>query len=189
MGASLVFVDETGFSLRPSVRRTWAPKGQTPIIRHHFNWQRLHVVGGICCKPDGTEPILELQLQTVPVNSDSTIAFIDAIHKIVEGPVVLIWDGLPAHRSAKVGEYIQAQSWLTVERLPAYAPELNPVEYLWAAFKNKDLANACVDSIEQLGEMLTVAYQRTETETTLLRGCLKASGLYNIDRFNLAESQ
>lgn len=179
LGATIVFVDESGFSLRPSVRRTWAPKGQTPIIRHHFNWKRLHAVGAICCKPDGTAPNLQIQLQAVPVNGETTIAFIDALHKSVDGRVTLIWDGLPAHRSTKVTTHIEAQEWLTVERLPAYAPELNPVEYLWAAIKNKDLANICVDTIEQLGARLEQAYKRFETESTILGGCLRASKLYD----------
>jgi transposase len=179
LGATIVFVDESGFSLRPSVRRTWAPKGQTPIIRHHFNWKRLHAVGAICCKPDGSAPSLHIQLQAVPVNSDSTIAFIDALHQSLDGQVTLVWDGLPAHRSTKVTKHVEAQEWLTVERLPAYAPELNPVEYLWAAIKNKDLANICVDTIEQLGGRLEQAYTRFDTERTILTGCLKASKLYD----------
>ena len=107
------------------------------------------------------------------------MAFIDALHQSVDGPVTLIWDGLPAHRSTKVTTHIEAQEWLTVERLPAYAPELNPVEYLWAAIKNKDLANICVDTIEQLGARLEQAHKRFETERTILSGCLKASKLYD----------
>jgi transposase len=178
MSAKIAFVDESGFSQRPSVRRTWAPRGQTPIIKHNFNWKRINATGAICCTPEGTEPILQLQLQEMSVNADSMIAFLDGLHREVDGPVVLIWDGLPVHRSKKVTSYINEHSWLTVERLPAYAPELNPVEYLWAAFKNKDLANVCAASIEQLGGYIERAYKRAESEPATLQGCLRAAGLY-----------
>lgn len=111
-------------------------------------------------------------------NADSTITFLDALHQAIDGLVILIWDGLPAHRSSRVTRYIDEQPWLTVHRLPAYAPELNPVEYLWAAIKNKDLANACPETTDQLGNAISAAYKRVETEKALLTGCLKASTLY-----------
>ena len=120
-----------------------------------------------------------MQLQTVTTDEDSTIHFIDLLHQSVEGAIVLIWDGLPAHRSRKVVEHMDAQSWLTVERFPAYAPELNPVEYLWSAFKSKDLANLSPDTIEQLGKHVEQAYSRAENETQILQGFLEAAGLYN----------
>ena len=174
-----MFVDESGFSLRPSVRRTWAPKGQTPRIRHHFNWKRLHAVGAIGCHPDGSSPRLHLQVQLTPADAESSVAFLESLKAEFAGPVVLLWDGLPAHRSKKVKEYIEAQkAWLTVERLPAYAPELNPVEYLWASMKTKHMANVCDSTIEGLEHRIEKAYQRYCSEPEVLRGCLKASGLY-----------
>ena len=109
-GATLAFLDESGFSLRPSVRRTWAPRGQTPIIRHKFNWKRLHAIGTITCRADGTHPDLLLQVQQQSVTGDAIIASVNDLHQQVEGPVVLLWDGLPAHRSKRVQAHIQANS-------------------------------------------------------------------------------
>jgi transposase len=174
----IVFVDESGFSLLPTVRRTWAPIGQTPIIRHRFNWKRLHAVGAIACEPNGSDPRLHLQVQATPVNSDSTIAFLESLRQHFRRPILLIWDGLPAHRSRKATDYIADQTWLTVERLPPYAPELNPVEYLWSAVKTKDLANITLDTIAELEGRVERAYNRLEPETELLGGFLKASSLY-----------
>jgi len=135
-------------------------------------------VGAIACSPDGNDPSARLRFQYETTNSDSSILFLEDLHKDVDGPVLLLWDGLPAHRSKQVTAFIKEQSWLTVERLPAYAPELNPVEFLWAAMKNKHTANACDDTIEQLYNRLEKAHQRYSSERQILKGFLKASKLY-----------
>ena len=65
--------------------------------------------------------------------------------------VVLIWDGLPAHKSRAMREYLDSQaSWLSVELLPGYAPELNPVELLWGNVKGQELANRCVKGLSEM---------------------------------------
>lgn len=177
--AVLVFLDEAGFSERPPVRRTWAKRGVTPIIRHHFNWSRINTIGAITCKPDGSNPGLLLHLQRTSISKESIVAFLEALHKEVAGQIVLLWDGLPAHKSIVVKEHILTnKDWLTVERLPAYAPEINPVEYLWAAFKNKDVANFCCDSIDQVQCKLILAAERVQNTKTLLTGFLRKSGLF-----------
>ncbi len=178
-GATLAFLDESGFSLRPSVRRTWAPRGQTPTIRHKFNWKRLHAIGTITCRADGTDPDLLLHLQEQSVKEDALIAFVNDLHQQVQGPVVLLWDGLPAHRSKRVQAHIQANSdWLSVVRFPGYAPELNPVEYLWSSIKGKHVANACPDTLEQLQRPLLAAHAQIQEDESLLVGFLKASSLF-----------
>ena len=182
MGATIAFLDESGFSLRPNVGRTWAPKGQTPIIHHRFNWKRLHAVGAISCKPGGTSPELHIQVQPHSTTSVSTIAFLESLHKNIVGDVVLLWDGLPVHRGSAVAKYICDQKWLTVERFPAYAPELNPVEYLWSSLKRKDLANASPDTISDLDKRVHNAYSRVEKNSELLQGFLFASNLYDRSR-------
>ena len=175
-------MDESGFSLRPSVRRTWAPKGQTPHIKHHFNWKRLHAVGAIACRPNGSSPRLHLQVQHTTADAESSMAFLESLRAefAFAGPVLVLWDGLPAHRSKTVKTYIEQQkSWLTVERLPAYAPELNPVEYLWASMKTKHTPNVCDNTVEGLEQRIEKAYHRYCSEPEVLSGCLKASKLYS----------
>lgn len=173
-----MFADESGFSLTPTVRRTWAPKGQTPVIRHPFNWKRLHAVGAIACKPDGTAAQLHMQVQPIATNSETTVSFIDSLHETFKGDIVLLWDGLPAHRSIRVREHAEQQDWLTVIRLPAYAPELNPVEYLWSALKTKHTANVSDNSIDELTARIERAYNHYEREQQTLGGFLRASSLY-----------
>ena len=171
-------MDESGFTQRPSVRRTWAPKGRTPVLRHHFNWKRLHAIGAVTCRPEGIDARLLLHPQPDSVKQEGVIAYLGALHAQIGGPAVLLWDGLPAHRSKLVQQHIQAQQdWLTVERLPAYAPELNPVEYLWSVLKGKDVANFCADTIGQIEDKLHKAAERIN-QHNIADGFLKASGLY-----------
>ena len=178
----MVFWDESGFSLRPSVRRTWAPRGQTPLLRHRFNWDRLNAVGLIACRADGAECRLLLHWQEETVKSPGVIAVLDDLHAQVPGPVVLLWDGLPAHTSGATQEHVRGQSeWLTVHRFPGYAPELNPPEYLWSSLKGKDMANVCPDTVGQLAEALEVGRQRVGGDERLLRGFLEASSLFDFD--------
>jgi len=92
--------------------------------------------------------------------------------------VVLLWDGLPSHRSNETRAFItQQRHWLHVERLPAYAPELNPVEYVWAHFSATDLANFTADDLGVLSKQITEAARRIRRQEGLGRGFLKHSGL------------
>lgn len=92
--------------------------------------------------------------------------------------LLLFVDGLPSHRSKKVKEYIdQEHSWLRVERMPGYAPELNPIEYLWASMKKKHLGNARTENMKELATMVKRA-KRKMNDAKLLKGFLKASSLF-----------
>ena len=106
--------------------------------------------------------------------------------------VVLLWDGLPAHRSRKVQAHLAEQKdWLTVERFPPYAPELNPVEYVWSSVKGKHVANLCADAVGDLSAAVEKGAKAVGDDDKLLRGCLAASTLYQISTTvtTLCESQ
>lgn len=162
------------------MRTTWSPKGVTPTIKHHFNWKRINAFGVITCEPDGSDPDLILSWQLESIDADGVVRFLNQLKEHVQGPLVLLWDGLPAHRSnvVKVHNYSQSD-WLTVKRLPAYAPELNPVEGLWSALKGKDLANFCSDTIDQVGERIDQGAERVGSDQSILRGFLIGSTLFD----------
>jgi hypothetical protein len=82
----------------------------------------------------------------------SLIRFLRALKRHFRGQrVMLIWDGLGAHKSGLMTSYLARQrAWLTVERLPAYAPELNPVEQVWGNVKGTELANVCAVELTML---------------------------------------
>ena len=65
------------------------------------------------------------------------------LQRHLRGKLLTIWDGLPAHRSRVVQEYVRSRRGrITLESLPGYAPELNPVEYVWGYWKHRELPNS-----------------------------------------------
>lgn len=177
--ATLAFLDESGFSLQPSVRRTWAPRGQTPVIRTHFNWKRLNVIGSLLCQPDGSQADLLLHFQPNSVKDEAIIAYLRLLHQQVGGRIVLLWDRLPAHRSAAVAEYLAANAdWLHVEWLPAYAPELNPIEYVWSDAKGEPTANNSPDTLSDIEHSLMDLRKQLVSNQDLMYGFLEASTLF-----------
>lgn len=177
--ATLVFLDESGFSERPSVRRTWAPRAQTPILRLPFNWKRLSAIGTLAATPAGRKTRLFLSLQHGNVNSDSVIHFLRNLRRHIRGKVVLLWDRLPAHRSKLTQQFIRSQSrWLRAEFLPAYAPELNPVEHLWAYLSATDLANYCAETLDDLADQVRRGTCRLRRTHNHGRAFLRTSGLF-----------
>lgn len=180
--ATLVFVDECGFSQTPSVRTTWSQVGVTPILSHWFARDRLNTISAIECKPDGSDPDVLFYMQPKNVNSESIIGFLDVLHREVPGRIVLLWDGFSSHKSGVVKEHIAAQKeWLTVKPFPTYAPELNPVEYLFSALKAKDVRGFCADHVAQIADKLEQAAERIGNNEQIMKGFLKASGLFDFE--------
>jgi transposase len=159
--ARIVFFDESGASLLPNVRRTWAPVGQPPVLRHPFNWKRASMAAALCYGAGGGGASLCFHVHPGSYDTDSLIEVIGQLRGFLGGEkATLLWDGLPAHRSKAMAAFLTTQrDWLVVERLPGYAPELNPVEQLWANLKGNELANvAC----EGLGGVIAAAWQGIE---------------------------
>ena len=169
----IVFADESGFSQRPSVRRTWGPKGQTPVLDEHVTWNRFSTIGALGWHRKRKQVHLFLSLRPHAVKADDIVGFLRSLRRPVRGPVILIWDNLPVHRSRVVREYLQAQrKWLRVERLPAYAPELNPLEDVWANLESRELANFVPDDMDQLQGQITKGARRIRRHSELLWGFL-----------------
>ena len=92
--------------------------------------------------------------------------------------VVLVWDGLPSHKSGLMQAYVRAQrAWLTVERLPGYAPDLNPVELVWGNVKGSELANLCADNLDEVEHELCAGLRRVGRSPTLAFAFLRHTGL------------
>jgi hypothetical protein len=177
--AIIVFWDESGISLTPIVRRTWAPRGRTPVLRHPFNWKRASMAAALCIRPGGGGSQVAFHIQPGSYDTDTLIVALGELRRFLAGEkATLIWDGLPAHRSRTMHAWLnQQQSWLVVERLPAYAPDLNPVEGLWANLKGRELANLVT---EHLGDLMTAAHagiDRIRHTPTLAYGFLHGCGL------------
>lgn len=149
--AWVVFQDESGISQQPSVRRTWAPKGETPVLTYNFNWKKMSLGTALAYHWDGRQCRLIYRTCPGSYNSSSLIEFLKRMKQSLgRRKVTLVWDGLPAHRSRLMTDYLHSQRhWLRVEKLPGYAPDLNPVENVWGSLKEVELANRCVDNLQQ----------------------------------------
>ena len=176
--ALIVFEDESGVSLLPSVRATWAPRGQRPVLRHRFNWKRLSLAGALAYEPDGSDAHLVFQLRAGAYNDESLIVFLSELHELEQRAVVLIWDGLPSHRSRRMRDWLAEQRhWLSVEPLPGYAHDLNPVEHVWGTVKSKELANLCSDSIAEVADVAEEGLDRIGSDAALCFAFLRHTGL------------
>jgi transposase len=141
----IVFIDESGLSERPTQVRTWAPPGQTPVLQYHFNWHQLSAIAGI------TFYRFYFRLFPGAIRGPQVIEFLNALGRQIRRKVLIIWDGLPAHRSRLVRDYVDSLNGaIQLEYLPAYAPELNPTEYIWGHLKHHELANFCAHSFGEL---------------------------------------
>jgi DDE superfamily endonuclease len=128
---------------------------------------------------DGSHSRLFFQMKPGSYDTDSLIPFLMDLHREMRGQkVILIWDGLMVHRSRKMNEFVHSQrSWLEVERLPAYSPDLNPVEDLWGNIKGQELANRCVNALAEMTGAARRGIARVQRRQGLLFGFLKHAGL------------
>jgi hypothetical protein len=144
-------------------------------------WKRASMAAALGYHPDRARARLCFHLQPDSYDTDSLIGVLEQLAAFYAGHrVVLIWDGLSSHWSYKMRAHLAAQrDWLTVERLPAYAPELNPVEYLWANLKGKggELANFAGDTIAEVADQAHHGIQRVCDSDSLVVGFLAHTGL------------
>jgi len=138
-------------------------------------------MAGVCCyRPDGTDARLAFHLREGAYDTDQLIPIVQALGQLLGGdaPVILIWDNLPAHTSLAMRAWVRAQhAWLQVEYLPAYAPDLNPVEGLWANLKGVELANRACRSLKELAAAAEQGIGRVPGESELLFSFLHQAGL------------
>ena len=173
-----MFEDESGVSLLPSVRATWARRGHTPVLCHRFAWKRLSLAGALAYEPDGSDAHLFFELRPGAYNDETLIEFLSELNVLEQRPVLLIWDGLPSHRSRRMSDWVAGQRhWLSVEPLPGYAPELNPLEQVWGSLKSKELANLCSATIDQVANVAEDGLDRIGSDAALCFAFLRHSGL------------
>jgi len=174
------FFDESGFSDRPHTVRTWSLKGQTPLIRSKGGWRRVTAAGMITLNTKTKRVSALAWLSKRGMRKERVISILeDMKSRYGHKRFVLLWDGLPAHQARIVKDFIEMNNlWLRVFRFPAYAPELNPEEYVWSAVKRKDMGNYCPETTSHLRRKIYRVFRKRRTEPMFLRGCLKASGLF-----------
>lgn len=166
-------MDETGFRLIPTRVRTWAPRGQTPVVTHRYAWPKFSAISG-----GSTHGRLYMFVRRGTIATPQVIVFLRHLLRHVRGRIILVWDNLNTHKAKAVRELVARHARrLTVEYLPAYAPELNPDEWLWRYLKRVELANYAPEDLSALKCALRGAVQRVRMRPRLMRSFLNASGL------------
>lgn len=137
------------------------------------------MAGLLLFTPKGNNPRIYFRLQPGAMDKYDFLDLLQDIKIELKGrKLLLIWDGLPAHRATAVSEYIASQrKWLRVERYPAYAPELSPVEFIWSPMKTKDLGNVPPKGLKHLKRMVRRSFKRIEADKVLLKNCLRKAGV------------
>jgi transposase len=178
LGAYLAFVDESGFLLIPTVRRTWAPRGKTPLLYHSYRRDRISTIAALTVSPRRARLGVYVQFHPKNITGVEVIAFLRGLLRHLPGAVVLIWDGGSIHYRRLVQDYIRRRcARLHVFRFPSYAPELNPAEHVWTNSK-RSLSNGTPEDADQLALRVRKAIRKVARSQQLLTGCLHKSTLF-----------
>ena len=171
----LLFVDESAFYLLPGVVKTWSPQGETPTLRNKLTRDHLSVISAV--SPEGE---LFLQMQEDAYTSETILGFLESLHQQIPGNIVIVWDGATIHRSKKLKAYLSegAAKWLHLERLPGYAPELNPDEGIWHYLKHVEMKNLCCPDKNELTQQLGDATKRLQDKPHIIQACFQQVGYY-----------
>ena len=172
-GYTIVWGDESAFSLLPHAVRTWAPRGKTPCLRVKLSKDHLSAISGVT--RDGR---LFLQVREQSYDSYAVVGFLRVLLRKLRGKILLIWDGSPIHRGQPVKDFLRrgAARRLHLEQLPGYAPDLNPDEGVWNYLKRVELANVCCSDLQELRRQVIRARERVRHKRDILRACSRACG-------------
>jgi len=161
-------VDEAGFYLLPMCVRTYAPVGQTPVLRVPLTRDHLSAIGGIT--PQGR---IFMQMQERAYCAEDVVAFLRLLLRKIPGKLLVIWDGASIHRAKVIKEFLAAGAArrLHLERLPGYAPDLNPQEGVWNLLKRREMKNLCCQHLSEVRQALVRAKERLRHRRTILQSC------------------
>lgn len=144
------------------------------MLQYHFRWKKLSLMAGI------TWWNFYFKLFPDAIKAPQIIEFLTHLLRHLRRPLLVIWDGLPGHRSAAVRDFVAAQRGrLTLEFLPGYAPELNPVEHIWGYLKKHEIPNLCPRELWELSDAARAALRRMRRRPTLVRAFWKQAGLFD----------
>ena len=144
------------------------------MIKAPCSYDHLSVISAIT--PQGS---LCLSIQTRPFTTEDVVEFLRKLRRQIKGKVLVIWDEARVHRGQALKDYLAgaAAKWLWLEKLPAYAPDLNPDEGIWNYLKRVELANTCSLNLNELYLRLQDAARRLRRKPKVILGCIAQAGL------------
>lgn len=157
----------------PTVVRTYAPLGQTPVLREQLSRDHLSVISGITL-----EGKLYMMEQEHAFTGGDVVRFLEHVLHRIGGKLLIVWDGSPIHRGRAVKDFLAsgAAHRLQLEQLPGYAPELNPDEGIWKHLKYVELKNVCCRILSELRKELRKAKERLRHKKHVILGCIRQPG-------------
>lgn len=172
-----MLLDESGFSLVSPLKCTWAPCGQTPVVRTSLNHhQRLNLFGTLLVSYRPKPIHLAIRSYSCTLSGIQVIAFLKQLLRTISGEIVLVWDNHPIHQRKMVAAFVEQKLRLHVSWLPICAPELNPAEFIWTQLKEHTASTAPYD-MSELRRNLRVGVAKIRRSQARLQYCLSASNL------------
>jgi transposase len=154
------------------VVRTYAPRGQTPVLRVPLTRDHLSVISGITVTGQ-----LLTGIQERAFTGADMVRFLKHLQRQLGGKLLVIWDGLPAHHERAVKHFLaEAGGGICVEQLPGYAPDLNPDEGVWDYLKQVELRNVACHNLGGLRCQLRLAMARLRAKPAIIRSFFKHYG-------------
>lgn len=171
--ATILWVDESSWYLLPMSVRTFAPIGQTPILRVKLTHDHLSAISAVSMAGD-----LYFALQAQSYDSTTVILFLEQLLSKMVGKLLIIWDGAPIHRSKAIRAFLAegAAKRLHLEQLPGYAPDLNPDEGVWNWLKRVALKNQCFTDLCSLERAVLCAKDDLCSRRDVLLGSIRHCG-------------
>lgn len=172
-GAVIVCIDEAGFYLLPGLVRTYAPRGQTPVLKVLLSYSHLSVMSGITASGR-----LYTLVRRRALTSRDSVGFLRHVSRCVGRKLLVVWDGSPIHRR-EVDKFMAdgGDEHIHLERLPAYAPDLNPDEGVWQHLKNVELRNVSCKNLDHLRRELHLAVMRLRSKPHLIKAFFSGADL------------
>ena len=176
LGAHLIFIDESGFMLTPTVHRTWAPAGHTPLLRHRYRNDRLSFISGLSVSPRRFHLGLYGMFFFDNIGQTEVCVFLREVLRHLRGRLIAILDNSNTHRGKPIERLCAQFPRLRLIYFPPYAPELNPDEGVWGLMKGH-LANSCPDDLQELAADLQREFRSLSRSQRKLKGCIQQSEL------------
>jgi transposase len=165
--------------MAPLVRRTWAPRGRTPILRQRGRThEKVSLIAALSVSPIYRRVGLYFSLHpNANIKAVDIVAFLRQLVQQLQRPLVVVWDRLNAHAAKEVAVLLYDCRRIHVEFLPPYSPELNPAEVLWGHLKMNPLANLAAQDATSLADIARQHMRRIRDHRKLLRSFIRATPL------------
>lgn len=154
--------------------RTYAPCGETPILKAVLSREHLSVMSGVTIEGG----LFTLVRENALTSQESAI-FLRHVYHQTGRKVLAVWDGSPIHRGQIVKDFLAdgGAKFVSVEQFPAYAPELNPDEGVWQHLKHVEMRNLCCVDLPDLSHQLHLAVRRLRCKPETIKSFFAGAGL------------